>query len=94
MDKLFENIEKEAIESLKFPHSEVLKDKEKIKERTDNLNKALTLGNLEHFKIKIYFEDDTKKRMVDTTVWALTDERVVLKQGVIIPTNRIHKLEL
>jgi len=94
MDKLFENIEKEAIESLKFPHDEVLNDKEKIKERTDNLNKALTLGNLEHFKIKIYFEDDTKKRMVDTTVWALTDETVVLKQGVNIPTNRIHKLEL
>lgn len=94
MDKLFESIEKESIENLKFPHEEVLKDKEKIKERTENLNKALTLGNLEHFKIKIYFEDDIKKRMVDTTVWALTDERVVLKQGVIIPTNRIHKLEL
>ncbi len=94
MDTSFEIIEKEAIEALKFPHEEVLKDAEKIKDRTDNLNKALSLGNLEHFKIKIYFEDNTKKRMVDTTVWGLTEERVILKQGVVIPIERIHKLEL
>jgi hypothetical protein len=94
MDTTFEIIEKEAIEALKFPHEEVLKDVEKIKDRTDNLNKALSLGNLEHFKIKIYFEDNTKKRMVDTTVWGLTEERVILKQGLVITIERIHKLEL
>jgi hypothetical protein len=94
MDTTFEIIEKEAIETLKFPHEEVLTDAEKIKDRTDNLNKALSLGNLEHFKIKIYFEDNTKKRMVDTTVWGLTEERVILKQGLVIPIERIHKLEL
>jgi hypothetical protein len=92
MDNSFEIIEKEAIETLKFPHEEVLTDAEKIKDRTDNLNKALSLGNLEHFKIKIYFEDNTKKRMVDTTIWGLTEERVILKQGVVIPIERIHKL--
>jgi hypothetical protein len=32
--------------------------------------------------------------MVDTTVWGLTEERVILKQGVVIPIERIHKLEL
>ena len=94
MDTTFEIIEKEAIETLKFPHEEVLTDAEKIKDRTDNLNKALSLGNLEHFKIKIYFEDNTKKRMVDTTIWGLTEERVILKQGLVIPIERIHKLEL
>jgi hypothetical protein len=94
MDTTFEIIEKEAIETLKFPHEEVLTDAEKIKDRTDNLNKALSLGNLEHFKIKIYFEDTIKKRMVDTTIWGLTEERVILKQGLVIPIERIHKLEL
>lgn len=94
MDTSFEIIEKEEIEALKFPHGEVLKDAEKITDRTANLNKALSLGNLEHFKIKIYFEDNTKKLMVDTTVWGLTEERVILKQGVVIPIERIHKLEL
>lgn len=94
MDTSFEIIEKETIETLKFPQEEVLNDAEKINDRTYNLNKALSLGNLEHFKIKIYFEDNTKKRMVDTTVWGLTEEQVILKQGVVIPIRRIHKLEL
>jgi hypothetical protein len=30
--------------------------------------------------------------MDDTTVWGLTEERVILKQGVVIPIERIHKL--
>jgi hypothetical protein len=41
------------------------------------------------FKIQIYFEDDRSKKMVETTVWALTDLSVVLKKGVGIPINRI-----
>lgn len=94
MDSTFESIEKEKIELLKFPANEVLQDEEKIKERTNHLNNALSLGNLEHFKIKIYFEDSVKKRMVDTTVWGLTEQSVILKQGTVIPVNRIHKLEL
>ena len=94
MDTSFEIIEKESIEALKFPHGEVLTDIALINDRTANLKKALSLGNLEHFKIKIYFEDNTKKLMVDTTVWGLTEESVILKQGVVIPIERIHKLEL
>jgi hypothetical protein len=52
---------------------------------------ALSLGNLEHSKIKIFFEDDLSQKVVETTVWALTDESVVLKKGVGIPINRILK---
>jgi len=92
MENSYEVIEKEKIESLKFPNHEVLANQELINERTSDLNKALSLGNLEHSKIKIYFEDDVKKLVVDTTVWGLTEERVILKQGVVIPVKRIHKL--
>jgi hypothetical protein len=46
----FEIIEKEKIETLKFPHSEVLEDDSAIKERTNALKS--TLGNLEHSKFK------------------------------------------
>ncbi len=88
----FEKIEKEEIEHLKFPSEEILKDKELIKQRDQDLNRALSLGNLEHTKIKIYFEDDSVKRLVETTVWGVTDKIVILKQGVVIPTNRIYKL--
>lgn len=90
----FENIDKEKIESLKFPTNEVLTDQTAIKERETELNRALTLGNLEHTKIKIYFEDDLSKKIVETTVWGVTDKRVILKQGVVIPIHRVHKISL
>jgi uncharacterized protein (UPF0248 family) len=52
------------------------------------------LGNLERSKIKIYFEDDTSKKVVNTTVWGVTDKRVILKQGLVIPIHRIHSVKL
>lgn len=94
MTTTFEKIEKEKIESLKFPTQDVLMDKEQIKERESELNRALALGNLEHTKIKIYFEDDQSRKLVETTVWGVTDKRVILKQGVVIPINRVHKISL
>ncbi len=94
MTSTFENIEKEKIEALKFPTHEVLTDKDAIKERESELNRALSLGNLEHTKIKIYFEDDKSRKLVETTVWGVTDKRVILKQGVVIPIHRVHKISL
>jgi hypothetical protein len=87
----FESIEKEKIAHLSFPKAEVLEDVAEIKQRFSDLNRALSLGNLEHSKIKIYFEDNQSKKMVETTVWGLTDQRVILKQGNVIPINRIFK---
>jgi len=77
---------------LSFPTSEVLHDKADILQRKNDLDRALTLGNLEHVKIKIFFEDDSSKKSVETTIWGVTDNRVILKQGVVIPVNRIHKI--
>lgn len=92
MGTIFELIDKEVITSLNFPKTDVLDDKEAISNRKNDLDRALSLGNLEHVKIKIYFEDDTSKKMVETTIWGVTDERVILKQGVVIPVKRIHKI--
>ncbi len=90
----FEKIEKENISSLRFPNSEVLEDVDKRIDRITDLNRALSLGNLEQQKIKIYFEDDQSFKMVETTVWGVTDKRVILKQGVVIPINRVHYIKL
>ena len=87
----FETIEKENIQTLKFPNSDVLQDNDAIYQRKNDLNRAQSLGNLEHSKIKIYFEDNHSKKVVETTVWAVTDNSVILKQGVGIPINRIFK---
>ncbi|RAK25072.1 hypothetical protein B0I03_101232 [Flavobacterium aquaticum] len=92
MDSAFELIDKELITSLNFPKTDVLEDKEAILGRKNDLDRALSLGNLEHVKIQIYFEDDMSKKMVETTIWGVTDERVILKQGVVIPVKRIHKI--
>ncbi len=90
----FEKIEKENISGLKFPNMEVLFSQEKIDERAAELKRALSLGNLEQTKIRIYFEDENSFKVVDTTVWGVTDKRVILKQGVVIPINRIHQIRL
>jgi hypothetical protein len=92
MSTKFELIDKEIIASLNFPKSDVLEDKDEITSRKNELDRALSLGNLEHVKIKIYFEDDKSKKMVETTIWGVIDSRVILKQGVVIPVNRIHKI--
>ena len=90
----FQPIEKEEVENLKFPSTEVLNDIEKIGERRSELGRALTLGNMEHAKIRIYFEDDSSYKVVETTVWGVTDKRVILKQGVVIPIHRVHSVKI
>ena len=90
MIQQFETIEKESVADLQFPKSDVLEDNDAITQRVCDLNRALSLGNLEHAKIRIYFEDNTSKKVVETTVWGVTDNRVILKRGVGIPINRIY----
>lgn len=52
----FQLIEKEEVTSLKFPHKDVMSDKQDIIQRKTDLERALTLGNLEHLKIKIFLK--------------------------------------
>jgi hypothetical protein len=89
----YQLIDKEAIAELKFPESDVLSANDAQKERIADLNRALSLGNLEQHKIKIYFEDNVSHKVVNTTIWGLTDKRVILKKGVVIPINRVHKVK-
>jgi uncharacterized protein (UPF0248 family) len=86
-------VEKESIRDLKFPENEVLTSKDAIRIREAELERALKLGNLEHNKIKIVFEDAEGVKQVETTVWGVTDKRVILKQGVLIPIHRIHEIK-
>ena len=90
----FELIAKEAIGDLKFPTSEVLSNTTEIVKRKEDLERALKLGNVERHKIKIYFEDDSSMKAVETTVWGLTDKRVILKHGVVIPINRVYTVRV
>ncbi|HXP48821.1 MAG TPA: hypothetical protein VN922_02645 [Bacteroidia bacterium] len=85
-------IEKENISKLRFPLKEVLKSALEIGQRMADLHRGLLLGNIHKGKVKIIFEDGDSVRQVETTIWALTDTRVILKQGLGIPLCRIHKV--
>ncbi|GIV28130.1 MAG: hypothetical protein KatS3mg027_1944 [Bacteroidia bacterium] len=89
----FEMIEKEKIAELRFPEEDVLKDEEARKERWNDLERATTLGNLDKIKFKIYFADDKGNKYTETTIWGLTDKRVILKQGIMIPVSRIYGIK-
>ena len=87
-------IEKEEVTKLHFPKEEVLLTSEAAEQRLNALKKAVVLGNTYKGKTKIVFEDSEKKHQVDTHIWGLTDKRVILKQGIVIPIHRIHEVKL
>ena len=88
----FKPIEKEDIAKLHFPAEDVLTDKHEIFQRKQDLEKAMAMGNTDHVKIEIFFEDDKNQLVANTTVWAVTPEHLVLKKGVTIPINRIYRI--
>ena len=94
MTELFQLIEKEDVNALRFPKNDVLENDDLINDRDTRLKRALSLGNMEHIKAKIYFEDDQCKKKVETTIWGVTDKRIILKKGVVIPISRIHKIRV
>jgi uncharacterized protein (UPF0248 family) len=85
-------VQKEMISGFRFPEKDVLSSKDDMKIRLADLERALKLGNLEHNKIKIIFEDIDGVKQVETTVWGVTDKRVILKQGIMIPIHRIYEI--
>ncbi|WP_300666395.1 hypothetical protein [Fluviicola sp.] len=90
----FVQVEKEDVASMHFSKEEVLEDTDLIAVRKADVDRAISVGNLEHYKVKIYFADDNGEKVVHTTIWAVTDVAIVLKQHVLIPINRIIKLEI
>lgn len=64
-------IPKEAISMLHFHNEEVLSDPYEIRRRSQDLNRAMTLGNLEHGKVKIHFLDAQHNTyQVEIIFWA------------------------
>jgi hypothetical protein len=87
-------VEKESVGELVFPIEEILTSDSEILNRKLSIDRAISLGNIEHHKVKIIFSDSIGIKKVDTTIWAVTDKAIVLKQNTIVPIHRIHKLEI
>lgn len=84
-------IEKEKIGSLKFPKSDVLIDVQEQKERTKRIERAMFLGN-NKIKVKIIFQDTEGKKVVDTSIWGVTEKNVILKGTTLIPIRSIYEI--
>lgn len=83
-------VQKEQIPQFHFPNQEVLRDKPEIFDRLKSLQLATTLGNIDHQKISILFQDEAGFKMVSTTIWSTCDTHITLKGGAMIPINRIY----
>lgn len=87
-------VEKENIDQLQFPSQDVLVTAKDQKERRLMLHRATSLGNLQRHKVLIRFEDSEGLKEVYTTIWAITDNKVLLKAGRLIPVHRIRSIEI
>jgi len=85
-------IDKDQVKDLRFPTIEVLNSTEEVIRRKEQLRRALVLGNVDHNKVKIIFSDSTGQKIAETTIWAVTDTRIILKSGMVIPIHRIHEI--
>ncbi len=87
-------VQKEEVNQLHFPNDDVLLNAEAVEVRRVALERAVVLGNTYKGKTKIVFEDNEGIKQIETHIWGLTDKRVILKQGIVIPINRIHEVKL
>ena len=87
-------INKENISSLHFGQEEVLQSKDEIRMRLFELERSQTLGNLLQTKVKLTFQSsDSQIYEVDTTVWAVGNQFVLLKGGITIPIHSIIQID-
>ncbi len=92
--KKFKRVEKEVLDNLSFPGQEILTNQSDIDQRKQVLHRATSLGNLHKHKVLIRFVDSEDLKEVYTTIWAVTDNKVLLKAGRLIPVHRIHSVEI
>jgi hypothetical protein len=87
-------IDKEDIAILHFPPTEVLHSQEEIRQRKVDAERARFLGNCYTSKVLIQFKDATGIKQVETTIWAVTETKVILKNNMSIPLARIIKVHI
>ena len=86
-------IPKEQISSLRFPRQPLVLSERERSVILKNMAKATRLGNAEHGKCRIVFQDDEGVKAVETTIWTFDPENIVLKYGMVIPVARVISVE-
>ena len=83
-------VPKETIPSFTFSSNDVLHDTAAQEERRLNLLQGMIIGNTWHTKVKLIFECTEGIMQTETTIWATTDDYILLKGGVSLPIRSIH----
>lgn len=92
-ETMIPTVEKEEIVNFIFPKEEVLGAEAKKEERDSRIKKAMRLGNSSKGKVKIIFEDMEGLKKVETTIWGVTENNILLKKTTLIPIRCIHEIK-
>jgi hypothetical protein len=87
-------IPKEDIASLQFPRQPLMLSEHERRRIMERMHEATRLGNAEHGKCRIIFEDDEGVKAVETTIWTYDPENIVLKYGMSIPVSRVLSIDI
>ena len=77
-------IEKEQMGNLHYPSHVSEKTGDKKSDLLNKCRKALSLGNLHKVKCTIFFYDEQGLKKVNTTIWGVSEEHIVLKGGIAL----------
>lgn len=88
-------IDKSQVYGIKYLKHDVLESPQDKEARKSALHKALTLGNLHKQHVRIRFKN-ANNQMLETkaTIWALTENYVVLKSHMMIPIQSIMNVRI
>ena len=89
-----ETVTKEQIAELHCNHHEVLNHDAAIRERRQSIQKAANLARNFYLKARIIFETLEGTKEVRTTIWAATENHIVLKGGATLPICCIKEVIL
>ena len=87
-------IAKEKINELDFPSADVLSDTKERKLRYATAQKARILGNTEKSKVRISFCSSEGQCEVNTTVWDVDQDFIMLKGASALPMRSVYSISL
>lgn len=89
-----QKIEKEQLKTLNFPKQDVLLDNKQRRLRFANAQRARILGNIEKIKAKINFHTTEGLREVNTTVWHVDQDFIMLKGASALPIRSVYSISI
>ena len=93
-DMITQMIAKETVPQIKFTREDVLSTELEKTQRKLQLEKALKLGNSYKLHVSIYFHGTNGESLKTiATVWAVTEQYLVLKGNVLIPIHSIRDID-